>query len=169
MPVVSNTSPILNLAIVGRLDLLRLQFKQVIIPPAVVAELRTDTEFPGASTIREALESGWLTVVALRDANLERALALELDEGEAGTIALALELRVSQVLMDERDGRAKAEAMGLQPVGVLGILLRAKSDRSIASVGDVLLMLRRDAGFFVTDDLAAAVLAEAGEIPPRTR
>jgi predicted nucleic acid-binding protein len=53
---------------------------------------------------------------------------LELDQGEAAAIALALELEHRQILMDERDGRAKAKALGLQPVGVRGVLLRAKFD-----------------------------------------
>jgi predicted nucleic acid-binding protein len=47
MPVVSNTSPILNLAIIGRLDLLRQQFSEVLIPPMVLQELKVDTELPG--------------------------------------------------------------------------------------------------------------------------
>jgi len=44
MAVVSNTSPILNLAIIGRLDLLRRQFHEALIPPAVVSELKMETD-----------------------------------------------------------------------------------------------------------------------------
>ncbi len=40
MGVVSNTSPILNLAIINQLQLLRQQFSEVLIPPAVLAELK---------------------------------------------------------------------------------------------------------------------------------
>jgi uncharacterized protein len=49
MPVGSNTSPILNLAIIGRLDLLQQQFGEVGIPPAVQAELMLGTGLPGTS------------------------------------------------------------------------------------------------------------------------
>ena len=121
MPVVSNTSPILNFAIIGRLDLLRDQFGQVLIPSA------------------------------------------ELDQGEAAAIALALELGISKILMDERDGRARAKALGPQPVGILGVLLRAKRDGRLDSVKDAMQTLRREAGFFIADDLFAAILTEAGE------
>ena len=62
MPVVSNTSPILNLAIIDRLSLWREQFCEISIPPAVLAELRTDEELPGNAVVREALENGWLHV-----------------------------------------------------------------------------------------------------------
>ena len=163
MPVVSNTSPVLNLAIINQLDFLRQQFAEVLIPPTVLAELKTDTEFPGADIVRQALQANWLRVVEVRDARVSQALALELDGGEAAAIALALEMGVEAVLMDERDGRAKAKAFGLQPVGVLGVLLRAKRDGQLDSVERAMQALRRDAGFFIDDDLFTAVLTEAGE------
>jgi predicted nucleic acid-binding protein len=163
MPVVSNTSPLLNLAIIAQLSLLPQQFTEVLIPPAVQMELKPETEFPGALAIREALQSGWLRVVELGNVHLARALAWELDQGEAAAIALALELETEQVLIDEHDGRMKAKAMGLQPVGVLGILLRAKRDGNLASIEAELWKLRQEAGFFIADDLFAEVLTEAGE------
>ncbi len=52
MPVVSNTSPILNLAIIGRLDLLQRQFGEVLIPTTVLLELKLETELPGVDAIR---------------------------------------------------------------------------------------------------------------------
>jgi predicted nucleic acid-binding protein len=163
MPVVSNTSPVLNLAIIDRLELLRRQFVDVLIPPAVLAELMADSELPGADTIRQALQAGWLRVAELRDARVAQTLALELDQGEAAAIALALELTVEIIVLDERDGRAKAKALGLQPIGLLGVLLRAKRDQQLDSVEGAMQALRRDAGFFIDDELAAAVLGEAGE------
>jgi len=163
MPTVSNTSPILNLAIIDHLDLLRAQFAQVIIPPDVLDELKLETDFPGTESIRQALQSGWLRAVELEDVRLSRALALELDRGEAAAIALALELGGTRILMDEHEGRAKARALGLQPVGVLGVLLRAKRDGSLESVDLAAQALRHRAGFFIADALLAQVLVDAGE------
>jgi hypothetical protein len=60
MPVVSNTSPILNLAIVDRLELLHRQFSEIIIPNAVLEELKVNEERPGSQAIREAISSGWI-------------------------------------------------------------------------------------------------------------
>jgi predicted nucleic acid-binding protein len=112
MPADSNTSPILNLAVINRLDLLRQQFDEVLVPPVVLSELKPETGFPGTGSVRQALDAQWLRVVELKDVHLLRALALELDEGEAAAIALALELDIRQILMDERDGRAKTKALG---------------------------------------------------------
>lgn len=163
MPVVSNTSPILNLAIVKQLDLLRQQFAEVMIPPAVSEELQLDSEAPGVEAVRQALADQWLRVHELKDVRLAQALMLELDRGEAAAIALALEVSADSILLDERDGRAKAKALGLQPVGVLGVLLRAKREGKVESIKDIMQALKRDAGFFISDDLFAAVLTEANE------
>jgi hypothetical protein len=51
MPVVSNTSPLLNLAIINHLFLLPQQFGQVLIPQAVLAELKIDQDLPGSSVL----------------------------------------------------------------------------------------------------------------------
>ena len=65
--------------------------------------------------------------------------------------------------MDESDGRSRAKAMGLKPVGVLGILLRAKQDGQIASVRQAMLALRQEIGFYIADELFASMLTQAGE------
>jgi uncharacterized protein len=53
MPVVSNTSPILNLAIINQLVLLHQQFGEILVPNAVLDELKVSEERPGSQTIRE--------------------------------------------------------------------------------------------------------------------
>lgn len=134
MAVVSDTSPILALSAIGQLDLLKEQFGEVLIPEAVQTELKTDTDFRGTKDIRQALKQGWLKVQSVENTHLAQALAMELDYGEAEAIALALETQSQIILLDEHEGRAKARAMGLQPIGVLGILLRAKKDGRIDSL-----------------------------------
>ncbi len=163
MPVVSDTSPILGLAAIERLDLLRAQFGEILIPPAVMAELKTETEFRGAKSIRQALKRGWLYVLAVQNVHLVHALGLELDQGESEAIALALEVNAPLVLLDEYDGRSKARALGLTTIGALGILLRAKRDGNIQSLKEAMQALRQEAGFFITEELYQQILAQAGE------
>ena len=57
---VSNTSPLLNLAIIDCLSLLQQQFGEIWIPPVVIKELRLEEDLPGSHAVREAIEGGWL-------------------------------------------------------------------------------------------------------------
>lgn len=163
MLVVSDTSPILNLAVIGHLDLLRRQFGDVVLPPAVLEELKVDADYPGTVEIRQALEEGWLRMVELQNDQMTRALRRELDDGEAEAIALALELGVETILMDERDGRLIAKAMRLAPIGVLGVLVRAKHEGDVGSLKEALDLLQNNAGFYIGEHLAKTILSEAGE------
>ena len=83
MPVVSNTSPLLNLAIVSRPALLREQFGEIWVPPGVMGELRLEEDLPGSGAMREAKETGWLRVAEVEDQPLVQALRRDLDQGEA--------------------------------------------------------------------------------------
>ena len=87
MPIISNTSPLLNLAIINLLHLLQQQFGQILIPSMVLEELKPDTGYPGAERIEQALRAGWFRVVELNDKNLAQALMLELDKGELVVLA----------------------------------------------------------------------------------
>jgi predicted nucleic acid-binding protein len=161
--MVSNTSPILGLAAIHCLHLLRQQFENIEVPPTVFSELKTQTDFRGAGEIDQALQAGWISQIEVQDIPLVQALALDLDRGEAEAIALALQCGDSRVLMDESDGRAKAKSMELKPIGVLGILLRAKKDGQIDSVRQAMLALRTEIGFYIHDELFDLILAQAGD------
>lgn len=163
MPVVSNTSPIWNLASIERLDLLHEQFSDVRIPHDVWQELRVGHEYPEVARIQRAIDAKWITVESLSNPYLQQSLMLEIDRGEASAIALALELGIRQVLIDETDGRSAAKAMGLRPIGILGILLRAKDEGKIASVSHEMSRLRHEAGFFIAESLFQHVREVAGE------
>ncbi|MCK6569170.1 MAG: DUF3368 domain-containing protein [Anaerolineales bacterium] len=153
----------MNLAVLGLLDLLRQQFGEVIVPGAVIEELRLDADFPGTENIRRAISEGWLREDKIENRQVVLALRRELDNGEAEAIALALQLKINLILMDERDGRSLAKSMGLTPIGVLGVLIRAKQNGDVNSVGDILKRLRSEAGFYISDDLMQNILLEIGE------
>ena len=163
MAVVSNTSPILAISAIDHLNLLQKQFNEVLIPEAVLAELKTETDFRGTKAIREALQDGWLKVQRIQNIRLAQALAMELDYGEAEAIALALETQSPIILLDEHDGRVKARALGLRPIGVLGVLLRAKREGHIDSLKATIESLQNNVGFFVSEELLKTILIQADE------
>ncbi|MDA0867589.1 MAG: DUF3368 domain-containing protein [Cyanobacteria bacterium] len=158
MPVVSNTSPILNLAIIGQLNWLRQQFGTIQIPPAVLDELKVDDDRPGSPLIRAALIDGWLQVQPLGDTKIAQLLRQTLDVGEAEAIALALERHAEWILLDERDGRKAAKSLGLQVTGVLGVLLRAKASGEVISLAPAIHDLAHKAGFRLAPELVERIL-----------
>lgn len=163
MPVVSNTSPLLNLAIIGELRLLREQFGDILIPPAVLDELQLDTDLPGTQTLREARSVGWIQVEAVSNEPFVRTLEHELDRGESEAIVLAIETGATHLLLDEREGRRVARSLGLNATGILGILLRARRQGHLPSLREALRLLREEAGFWIAPELEADILRESGE------
>lgn len=88
MLVVSNTSPISNLAIIGRLDFLLRRYGTVHIPPEVADELAALTHPAGSQRIQTALASHWLKVKSLKHP-VTSLIPFRLDPGETNAIAFA--------------------------------------------------------------------------------
>ena len=153
MPVISNTSPILNLAIIGRLWLLNEQFGEIVIPVAVHTEFRLSETIPGSEEIQRALDAKWIKIVAVSNHGLADILRHELDNGEAEAIALAQELNAHMVLLDERDARKAARQLHLPVIGVLGVLLKAYQAKAITDMPSVLEDLQSKAGFYLANDI----------------
>ena len=163
MRVVSNTSPISNLAAIGRLELLRSQFSALWIPDAVRAELAAHPDMQARAAIQAAISEQWIQVSTPGDSGLLRLLLLELHQGEAEAIALATELKADIVLMDELEGRQLASRTGFAVTGVLGVLLRAKRAGNIPAIRPEIDMLRSKARFFISLALEAKIIAAAKE------
>ncbi len=112
MIVVSNTSPIINLATVGELDLLRRCYGKIIIPQAVYDEIAVvGAGQPGAIEVQTL---PWIETKQVTNRTLVKVITTELDDGEAETIALGLELKADLLLLDERRGRIVASRLALQ-------------------------------------------------------
>lgn len=158
MIVVSNTSPIMNLATVGQLNLLNWIYGKIIIPESVLHELSIiDLEQPIQSL-------SWIEKQSVIDKSLIDALSLDLDLGEAEAIALAREMEADLLLIDERRGRKVASRLGLKFIGLLGVLLEAKHKGFVMRVKPILDELIAKAGFWVSGQLYNRVLYEIGEL-----
>ena len=164
MLVVSDTSPVLNLAIIGRLDLLHQQFGKVWLPQAVTDELRIEQELPGSAAVRAAQQAGWLSSEHVRDRVRVAILQRDLDSGEAEAIALALQKHADWLLLDERDARRVAKSLGLKVTGVLGILLKASMDGQLPSLREAMDQLRDLAEFRIGAALYTELLRAAREV-----
>jgi predicted nucleic acid-binding protein len=159
--VVSDTSPVLNLALIGRLDLLQLLYHQVLIPTAVYRELTiSKMDLPPAIDLATM---PWLIVAAAKDQDRVQELREELDPGEAEAIVLAIERRAGLLLVDEGRGRRTATAAGLTVTGLLGVVARAKQTGLINLAKPVLDELIHVARFWIGPELYAEALAALDE------
>lgn len=163
MLAVSDTSPISNLAAIGRLDLLHIQFPELWIPNAVATELNAHPDPVALAAINAALSGGWMRIAKPPDTPLLRMLQLNLDLGEAHAIALAVDLTAGIIVIDEQEGRRFAAQAGLSFTGTLGILLRAKRSGHIPALRPEVEALRVKARFFLSSSLESEILAVAGE------
>lgn len=121
MIVVSNTTPIISLSAIGRLDILKKVFGKVIIAEAVFNEIKAKQQY-GYSEI----ECDFIEVKAIKGQLYKDFLLTELDSGEAETIILAKEINANFVIIDENLGYKIASNSGLTAIRTLSILLRAK-------------------------------------------
>ena len=149
MTVVSNTSPLLNLALIGRLSLIEMQFEQVEVPTAVWEELTAGQE--GVDRLEAVRDRGGIQVVSPEPTDLLTEFERELDRGEAAALAYATDIDAERVLLDEREGRAAARRHDVPVTGVIGILLRASREGEIDLRTE--LDALREAGFWISDAL----------------
>lgn len=161
MRVVTNTSPLLNLAAIGRVDLLSELFGTVSAPEAVLSEIHSlrvrDLRFA------DAIIGQQVQFFSVQNPEQVTLLALHLDPGEAEAIALALEMKADLLLLDERRASLTAKRLGIKTLGLLGVLLLAKRRAIIPKIKPLLTQLTLEAGFWVAPALLTSVLASAGE------
>lgn len=155
--VIADSSVLIVYARSGRLELLRDVFEILVVPPAVEEECvkRGDLR-PGAPSLRQALEAGWIRVSPAPRAALEIARNHpNLGRGEAAVLALARARKADVALIDDGLARNVAKAEGLRVVGSLGVLAMAHrrgilKDR--AAVESALRLLLRS-GLWASADL----------------
>ena len=133
MIVVSDTTPLISLLKINRLDLLKKLFGDVLIPQAVFDELTDDERFRlEADQIRE---KKFIVVKPVNNPESTNILkrATGLDQGESEAIVLTDELKADLLLMDEATGRNVSAQMGLRIMGTIGILMAAYEEDELSS------------------------------------
>jgi predicted nucleic acid-binding protein len=162
MIIVSNTSPLTNLATIGEFELLKLLFDEIHIPEAVWDELHAGgRDWPGRLEVASA---DWIHRHIITNRLSASALQRDIDQGEAEAIVLATEIHADMILLDEKQGRHAAVRWGLKPLGVIGIILEAKKRGLLEKVRPRMDLLRENAGFWIHEGLFQYALNLAGEL-----
>ena len=128
MIIVSNTSPINYLILIGHINLLPKMFKQIIIPQEVYNEL-SDAAAPLPVQTWIATPPEWLKVQSINQPS--DAIVDLLDPGERAAILIAQELNADLLLLDDMKARRTAMDRGFAITGILGILDQAATMKLI--------------------------------------
>lgn len=158
--VVSNTSPIRYLVLIGEAGLLEKLYGRILIPSAVYAELQAENT---PETVRAWMQTAppWVEVIVNQPflgASGENLVSSALDSGERAAIMLALEIKADLMIMDERAGVEEARRLGIAVTGTLGVLARG-AERGLISLSSSLEKLQAT-NFRVRPEMIRQVLLD---------
>ena len=159
MPAVSDASPLILFAKIGRLNLLLQLFSEIIIPIQVRDEvIRHDDE--ASFLILSEIENEWIKV---EEAELSPEIGnmgekLGLHRGEMYALSLAMHLNIREFLADDKMARVAARMAGLMSIGCLGVVMRAY-ETEIITRDDAIESIQRlvKAGLWVSPEVLAEV------------
>lgn len=169
--VITDASPLIALARIGRIHLLRDLFSEVWITETVRQEVLLGGEFNDAASIDAAIRAGWLQVELLPETLPSpvsvAAYVAGLDPGETSAILWAAGLQQTGqrvlLIMDEMKGRAVARRLSLEIMGSAGIIATAKRLGLIPQARPLLEQLQAS-GYYLSPVVAEMALKMAGEV-----
>ena len=133
MKIVSNTTPIISLSSIGKIEILKYIFQEIIIPQAVYEEIKAKQGY-GYNEV----DLSFIKVQAIQNTEQEKFLLEQLDAGEAQAIVLSKEINADNTIIDENIGYTIAKESGLNVIRTLSILLKAKETNIISEVKPLL-------------------------------
>lgn len=163
--IVSNATPLIYLAKVGRLDLLRKLYPKVYISSEVkkeVVDIGKKLNKIDAPIIEKEMGKGWIIECKAKGAI---NIPVDIEIGEKTTLILARDMGIKSVLIDDKAGRAAARLLDLEPRGTLFILLKSLKNKEISF--DTLIKILEgliEKGFRLREEVYLRVIKEAREI-----
>ncbi len=160
MIVVSDSTILIGLVKIGKLDLLKEIFSKIFIPEEVFKEVvERGKGKPGSKVIKEA---AWIEVKPVKDKIQVSFLMGSLEKGEAEVLVLARELEADLILLDEEKARKSAVIAGFEIMGLLGLFILAKNLGLIYEVRPLVdeLMIKK---FRISDKIIEETLKKVGE------
>ena len=163
--VVSNATPLIYLAKANQLSLLQSMVKQVFIPEAVYREVVIEGKRLGekdAYRVERAITQGWMMVQGIE---IIYPVEITIHSGEVEVISLAREKGIETVLMDDAKARAASEMAGLNPIGILWLMLKAVKnrllnfDQFLSTLEDIV-----QSGFYLKEEVYLKAVRKAREL-----
>jgi len=161
MIVVSNSSPLIGLSAIRKLELLKSLYITIYVPKIIYDEIAgTGETRVGADEIKNALwiEKRKVSLPKIDELSTQNGLG----RGETAALILAQELNADLLIIDDLKARKNAQTQNQAIIGILGIFLLAKSQNLISEVRghlDDLIFF----GYWISPNLYRKVLESVGE------
>lgn len=157
--VVVNSTPLIVLCGIGKLELLRELYQEIFIPAAVYQEV---TAVRDSACLQIMTQKSWIHVEKIQNETERKMYKAKLHAGEVEVMILAQEQKADLVIIDDNAAKKTAKYLGLTVTGSLGVLLKAKQEGFIKQIHPLLSEMKKN-GFYIDLKLEAMVLRYAGE------
>ncbi len=157
--VIVNSTPLIVLCGIGRLDILKELYEEIMIPFAVFREV-TVKDDSACALIRSA--EAWICVEQIKDYSEKKMYKAKLHDGGVEVMILAQEQKADLIILDDNAAKKTAKYLGLTVTGTLGVLIKAKRQGIIEEVRPILSEMRRN-GFYISGAVERMVLDQANE------
>lgn len=158
--VVVNSTPLIVLCGIGRLDILRNLYHEIMIPDAVYREV---TAIEDSACVQIKMAKNWIHVESIQDHTEKKMYRAKLHDGEVEVMILAQEQKADLVIIDDNAAKKTAKYLGITVTGTLGVLLKAKRQGIIEEICPLLFEMKLN-GFYLDSKLENMVLEQAGEM-----
>ena len=157
--VIVNSTPLIVLCGIGRLDILRELYHEIMIPTAVYQEV---TVIEDSACWQIKASTDWIHVEEIGDHTEKKMYKAKLHDGEVEVMILAQEQKADLLIIDDNAAKKTAKYLGLRVTGTLGVLVKAKKKGLIEKIAPLLLEMKQN-GFYIDAALENIVLEQAGE------
>lgn len=158
--VIVNTTPLIALSHVGKLDLLKQLYGEIIIPEAVYQELSVKEDSICKKMVDKSL--GWIRIHKIGNQMAKTLYKTQLHDGEVEVMILSKELAADIVIIDDATAKKHAKYLGLPVTGTLGVLIRAKREGYIDEIKPVLDQMI-EKGIYISHSVLEMCLKQVGE------
>ena len=155
--IISDATVLITLINIDEFDVLKLFIDQVIIPDEVYHEVSRTAS--AKRYLNHEIDSCFTQVAQYQDKQLFKDINYILDDGESASVTLALERKLP-LIIDEKKGRRFAQQLGVEIIGLVGILRFLYRDGRLSEAETIEIVKKlNDSNFRISPDLLDLILA----------
>lgn len=158
--VIVNSTPLIVLGNIGKLELLKELYEEIIIPRAVFEEVTIKNDNANLKLLQN---KEWIKVLEVKDKTNRKMYQSKLHDGEVEVMMLANEISADLLIIDDNAAKKTAKFLGYTVTGTLGVLLKAKLEETVDEIKPILSEMLQQ-GFYISPQVLEMVLKTAKEI-----